>query len=178
MKPAFIVAGVLASLAGMIVLPAVTATDSEPNLPAEIAVTFSGSYEEIVIRNQQRARKEEHPPTWIDAGPTRSIQNWIGDEFTTPGIDGRLAHFAPPREIQRDGDLFVLVGSLGPATRSDGRQTQRLVDVPHAVPVGNPPEGYLWDGAVRQKELSQVVSWVQDWRYRRVVEIENREPGR
>lgn len=85
MKPAFIVAGVLASLAGMIVLSAVTATDSEPNLPAEIAVTFSGSYEEIMIRNQQRARKEEHPPTWIDAGPTRSIQNWIGDEFTTSG---------------------------------------------------------------------------------------------
>ncbi len=92
MKPAFIVAGVLASLAGMIVLPAVTATDSEPNLPAEIAVTFSGSYEEIVIRNQQRARKEEHPPTWARLARFRT-----GSVTNSPLLESMAASRTLPR---------------------------------------------------------------------------------
>ena len=67
----------------------------------------------------------------------------------------------------------MLDASLGDPTITDGEQSRLLKSVPLAVPTGDPPEGYWWKGEVRQKALSQIVSWCQDWRYRRLKAVES-----
>jgi len=132
----------------------------------EIAITFAGSYEEIKLQTQQLAQAEGQVFTWIDVGSPRIIENWFDHVDTTPGIDGRLSHFTPPNQVMRNGYVFVKVKKLGEPTKSDGEQTRVLTETPLAVPNGDPPEGYIWEGRVRQQKLSQIVSWTQDWQYR------------
>lgn len=131
-------------------------------------ITFAGSYTRIMIKTQQLARKGDSPPTWIDVGPTRVVENWLESDRTTPGIDGRLGHFSPMKRIRIDGRVFELDQALGEPTLSDGERSDRYQEVPLAVLAGEPPEGYVWVGNVREVNGSEVVSWVQHCRYLQV----------
>lgn len=131
-------------------------------------ISFAGSYTRIAIKTQQLAQENDYPPSWIDVGPARVVENWLESDFTTPGIDGRLGHFSPPKRIRIDGRVFELDQALGEPRISDGERTDRYREVPLAVLAGEPPEGYVWVGKVREVTGSEVVSWVQDWRYLQV----------
>lgn len=139
-----------------------------PQARSDRTISFAGSYTRIMIKTQQLARKGDYTPTWIDVGPTSVVENWLESDFTTPGIDGRLSHFSPPKRIRIDGRVYELDQALGEPRVSDGERSDRYQEVPLAVLAGEPPEGYVWVGNVRQFTGSEVVSWVQDWRYLQV----------